>query len=105
MSRKRVTKSARARALLDAGIPDDEVQRRTGLSRQGVQAAALARKPRGRPRRAAPSERLSFLVDADTAAWLRAEALRDECSLGDVLERLAHSQRNQQTIAAANLAE
>ena len=41
--------------------------------------------PRARPGKGA-AERLSISVSAETAAWLRAEAERDGCSLGDVIE-------------------
>lgn len=87
MTRKPRTKSARARELLDQGKTKAEVARKTKLSRQAVDAAAAARGPRGRPKRHAEGgERVSLYVSPETAAWLRAEAERDGCTLGDVVE-------------------
>jgi hypothetical protein len=80
------TQADTIRELLDANVEPAEVRRSLGVSRQTLIAADQARGPRGRPRLEHARERITVTVNAETAAWLRAEALRDCCPLGDVID-------------------
>jgi len=80
------TQADTIRTLLDSGVEPAEVRRRLGCSRQALIDAHQARGPRGRPPLEQARERITVTVSAETAAWLRAEALRDCCPLGDVIE-------------------
>jgi hypothetical protein len=84
-SAKKKTTAARARALLDAGTAPAVVRRKLRTSRQAVAAADARRKPIGRP---AELERIrvTLYLSPDAHDWLRAEAHRDGCSLGEVVD-------------------
>lgn len=83
--RKPKTEAARARALLDRGLAPSEVARKLGTTRQAVHNADARRKPIGRPAEL-ERRRVTIAVSPETDDWLRAEADRDGCSLGDVIE-------------------
>jgi hypothetical protein len=74
----------RIREMLDRGESRLEVRRKLHVSKQAVAAADAARRPRGRP--AADRRRVQLHVAPDTDAWLRAEAERDGCTLGEVVD-------------------
>jgi len=88
MPNKRKPKSdaARARTLLDKGLAPSEVARKLGTSRQAVHLADARRKRVGRPQLELERRRVTISVSPETDEWLRAEADRDGCSLGDVVE-------------------
>jgi len=83
--RKPKTDAARARALLDKGLAPTAVARKLGTTRQAVHNADARRKPIGRPAEL-ERRRVTISVSPRTDAWLRAEAARDGCSLGEVIE-------------------
>jgi transposase-like protein len=80
------TQADAIRTLLDSGVEPAEVRRRLGCSRQALTDAHRARGARGRPPSERECERITITVPTATAAWLRAEADRDGCTLGDVVE-------------------
>jgi len=80
------TQADTIRTLLDCGRTPGEIRQQLGCSRQAITDAHQARGPRGRPPSERECERITITVSAETAAWLRAEAYRNGCPLGDVVE-------------------
>jgi hypothetical protein len=86
VTRKSKTTSDKIRALFAAGVTDSgELARRTGASRQLVHAALARSGQVGRPAREVPVVKLSIAVPAEVEEWLREQATRGGCSLGDVV--------------------
>lgn len=91
-AKKKPTQAQRIRALLDAGMSRAAVRFATQASRQAIADADAARRARGRPKKLEGGESVRVYLSRDTAAWLRAEAARRDCSIGELVDlmRLEH---------------